>query len=104
MNDTPILSDRTQLLEAAARERILVLDGAMATLIQGLGLTEEDYRGSRFPDHSKDLKGNHDILVLTRPDAIEEIHRRYFQAGADIVETNTYTATAFGQGENGLAA
>jgi len=93
---------RTGLLEARARQHILVLDGAMATLIQGLGLVEDDYRGVRFRDHTLELKGNHDVLVLTRPDAIEEIHRRYFLAGADIVETNTFSATRLGQAEYGL--
>jgi 5-methyltetrahydrofolate--homocysteine methyltransferase len=102
MNHISEHSDRKRALEAAARERILVLDGAMATLIQGLGLTESDYRGDRFPDHPKDLKGNHDVLVLTRPEAIEEIHRRYLEAGADIVETNTFSATSLGQSEYAL--
>ncbi|MEX1257649.1 MAG: methionine synthase [Gemmatimonadota bacterium] len=102
MTSTAAPSGRAGALAAAARERILLLDGAMATLIQGFGLTEADYRGDRFRDHSKELKGNHDVLVLTRPDVIEEIHRRYFQAGADIVETNTFSATTLGQSEYGL--
>jgi 5-methyltetrahydrofolate--homocysteine methyltransferase len=74
----------------------------MATLIQGFGLTEDDYRGDLFRTHSRELKGNHDILALTRPDILEEIHRRYFEAGADIAETNTFSANAIGQGEYGL--
>jgi len=94
--------DRNELLHEAARDRILVLDGAMATLLQELGLEESDYRGERFEDHPRELKGNHDVLVLTRPDAIEAIHRRYLEAGADIVETNTFSATSLGQAEYGL--
>ena len=93
-------SDRSDSgrLGDAARERILVLDGAMGTVIQGLGLTEEDYRGTRFERHSKHLKGNHDILVLTRPDVIQDIHRQYLEAGADIVETNTFGGTPLFEG------
>ncbi len=95
---------RTRLLEERALEHILVLDGAMATLLQGFGLDESDYRGVRFADHPRELMGNHDVLVLTRPDAVESIHRRYFEAGADIVETNTFSATRLGQAEYGLEA
>ena len=86
----------------AAREEILVLDGGMGTLIQALDLGEEDYRGTRFEGHGKELRGNHDILVLTRPEVIEEIHRRYVDAGAHIIETNTFSATSIGQAEYGL--
>jgi 5-methyltetrahydrofolate--homocysteine methyltransferase len=89
-------------IEAAARGRILILDGAMGTMFQALSLDESDYRGDRFPNHPKDLKGNHDILALTRPDALEDIHRAYLEAGADIVETNTFSATRIGQSEYGL--
>jgi 5-methyltetrahydrofolate--homocysteine methyltransferase len=71
-------------------DRILVLDGAMGSLIQGYGLTEADYRHGHFEDHPSDLKGNHDLLVLTRPDVIEEIHGKYLAAGADLIETNTF--------------
>jgi 5-methyltetrahydrofolate--homocysteine methyltransferase len=95
---------RASLLEDAARGRILLLDGAMGTMVQGYGLTEEDYRGSRFAGHDRPLRGNHDVLSLTRPDVIEEIHRAYFEAGADIVETNTFSATAIAQADYGLAA
>ena len=91
-------------LESLVRERILVLDGAMGTLIQGLGLTEADYRGERFANHTRDLRGNHDVLCLTRPDVIEELHRRYLRAGADIIETNTFSSTAIGQSEYDLGA
>lgn len=74
------------------KKRILVLDGAMGTMIQRYNLTEADYRGERFKDHPGDLKGNNDLLVITRPDVIEEIHKEYLQAGADIIETNSFSA------------
>lgn len=76
------------------RQRILVLDGAMGTMIQSLGLSEEDFRGKRFENHPHDLKGNNDLLSITQPEAIKKIHREYFKAGADICETNTFNATA----------
>ena len=82
-------------------QRILVLDGAMGSLIQGYGLTEADYRHGHFEDHPSDLKGNHDLLVLTRPDVIEEIHRAYLEAGADIIETNTFSGTVIAQEDYG---
>lgn len=75
------------------KERILVLDGAMGTMIQQYNLTESDFRGERFREIQGQLKGNNDLLCLTRPDVIEEIHRRYLEAGADIIETNTFNAT-----------
>ena len=78
-------------------ERILVIDGAMGTMIQRHNLTEEDFRGERFKDHPDDLKGNNDILSITQPETIKEIHREYFKAGADIVETNTFNANGFSQ-------
>jgi len=102
MNRSDINSDSGGLLRLAVAERILVLDGAMGTLIQELGLQEEDYRGDRFEGHAKELRGNHDILALTRPEVIEGIHRQYFEAGADIVETNTFSATSIGQSEYDL--
>ncbi|RMI19599.1 MAG: methionine synthase, partial [Calditrichaeota bacterium] len=74
------------------KERILILDGAMGTMIQGYKLSEEDYRGERFADHPGELKGNNDLLCLTQPRIIEEIHRAYLEAGADIIETNTFNA------------
>ncbi len=91
--------NRSNQLRQALAERILILDGAMGTVIQTYGLTEQDYRGQRFEKHPKDLKGNADILVLTRPDVIEAIHRAYFEAGADIVETNTFNAQAISQSD-----
>ncbi|MBC8124709.1 MAG: homocysteine S-methyltransferase family protein, partial [Candidatus Kapabacteria bacterium] len=82
--------------------KILMLDGAMGTMIQRLRLTEEDYRGSRFSDHTVSLKGNNDLLVLTQPEAIRSIHVAYLEAGADIIETNTFTGTTLGQAEYDL--
>ncbi|MGL4565867.1 MAG: homocysteine S-methyltransferase family protein, partial [Halioglobus sp.] len=84
-------------LERALQTRILVLDGAMGTMIQAEGLQDADYRGERFVDHPYDLKGNNDLLSLTRPDIIAGIHRRYLDAGADIIETNTFNSTAIAQ-------
>jgi len=79
------------------KERIMVIDGAMGTAVQKYKLTEEDFRGERFKDHTHDLKGNNDILVITRPDVIEEIHTKYLEAGADIIETNTFNSTMISQ-------
>jgi 5-methyltetrahydrofolate--homocysteine methyltransferase len=90
------------MLEELLDRRVLVLDGAMGTLLQGFGLSEADYRGERFRHHPKDLKNCVDVLALTRPDVVEEIHRRYFEAGADIVETDTFTASHYGLVEFGL--
>jgi 5-methyltetrahydrofolate--homocysteine methyltransferase len=89
-------------LRQAAAERILVLDGAMGTEIQALKLSEADFRGERFAAHGHDLKGNNDLLILTQPDAIREIHLHYFRAGADIVETNTFSGTSIAQADYGL--
>ncbi len=86
-------SDVTKKLEACLRERILIIDGAMGTMIQGYKLGEADYRGERFADWHTDIKGNNDLLVLTRPAVIREIHEQYCAAGADILETNTFNAT-----------
>ncbi len=81
------------------KERILVLDGAMGTMIQRHKLEEEDFRGERFKDHLHPLKGNNDLLSLTRPDIIKEIHLQYFEAGADIAETNTFSSTSIAQAD-----
>ena len=89
-------------LEASLAERILVLDGAYGTAIQARGLIEQDYRGERFRDHPRDVTGDPDLLNLTRPDVVEDIHRGYLEAGADIVTTNTFTATAIAQADYGL--
>ncbi len=87
-------------LEAAADKRILVLDGAMGTMIQKLGLTEEDFHPKGMEDHKILLKGNNELLSLSRPEAIAQIHREYLEAGADIVETNTFSATSIAQAEH----
>ncbi len=94
--------NRTELLEAALRERILVLDGAMGTMIQRHTLEEADFRGERFRDHPKPLKGNNDLLSITRPDIIKGIHAAYFEAGADIAETNTFSGTTIAQADYAL--
>jgi len=86
-------------VEEILKNRILVLDGAMGTMIQQHKLTEDDFRGDLFKDHSSPLKGNNDLLSLTRPDIIESIHRTYFEAGADIAETNTFSSTSIAQAD-----
>ena len=91
-------------LHALLARRILVLDGAMGTMIQRHALTEQDFRGARFAAHPRDLKGNADVLALTRPDIIGGIHREYLEAGADIIETNTFNANAISQSDYGLEA
>jgi 5-methyltetrahydrofolate--homocysteine methyltransferase len=95
---------RFELLPELVRERILVLDGAMGTLIQGHQLTEADFRGERFADHPSDLRGANDLLVLTRPGVIGEIHAMYLDAGADIISTNTFNANAISLSDYGLQA
>ena len=97
-------ADRIAALKAAARERILVLDGAWGVMIQREGLEEADYRGERFASAPLPQKGNNDLLCLTRPDIIEGLHDRYYAAGADISETNTFSATAIGMADYGLEA
>jgi 5-methyltetrahydrofolate--homocysteine methyltransferase len=89
-------------LESLLARRILVIDGAMGTMIQRYGLSEADFRGERFRDHVKDLKGDSDLLCLTRPEVIEAIHDAYLEAGADLIETNTFNANAVSQAEYGL--
>ncbi|MGZ8610771.1 MAG: homocysteine S-methyltransferase family protein, partial [Actinomycetota bacterium] len=89
-------------IDALLFERILVLDGAYGTAIQDRDLSDEDYRGERFRDHPRDVKGDPDLLNLTRPDVIEGIHRSYLEAGADILTTNTFTSTAIAQADYGL--
>ena len=88
------MSNLRTRLEALLGERILVLDGAMGTMIQRHTLTEEEFRGERFKGHSRELRGNNDMLVLTRPDVILGIHEQYLEAGADIIETNTFSSTS----------
>ncbi|GEO99070.1 methionine synthase [Methylobacterium haplocladii] len=89
-------------LRQRASEKILVLDGAMGTVIQRLGYGEADFRGARFMDHSHDQKGNNDLLILTQPDAIRQIHLDYFLAGADVCETNTFSGTTIAQADYGM--
>jgi 5-methyltetrahydrofolate--homocysteine methyltransferase len=98
------MSDTRSTLDRLLRERILILDGAMGTMVQRHQLTEADFRGTRFANHPHDLKGNNDILVLTRPDVIAGIHHAYLEAGADIIETNTFSGTSVAQADYGLQA
>ena len=93
---------RAQQLPALLAQRIVIIDGAMGTMIQRHRLSEADFRGARFADHPKDLKGNNDLLQLTRPDVIRQIHTDYLVAGADIIETNTFGATRIAQEDYGL--
>ena len=86
------------------KDRILVLDGAMGTMVQSYNLEENDFRGERFKDHTKDLKGNNDILCLTKPDIVADIHKAYFDVGCDIVETNTFNANKISQLDYGMEA
>ena len=83
----------SDILYQNLQQRILVLDGAMGTMLQRYQFTEEDYRGERFKNWESPLKGNNDLLSLTQPHAIEAVHRKYLEAGADIIETNTFSAT-----------
>jgi 5-methyltetrahydrofolate--homocysteine methyltransferase len=99
----PIVYTRGQALPAILEQRIAILDGAMGTMIQRFKLTEADYRGERFKDHPKDLRNNGDLLSLTRPDVIRDIHEAYLASGVDIVETNTFGATRVAQDDYGLA-
>src|SRR6202021_112238 len=94
----PVSSTRTAFLNAA-KERILVLDGAMGTMIQALEYDEAAFRGPRFADFHRDVRGNNDLLILTQPEAIEDIHAAYLRAGADIVATNTFSSTSIAQAD-----
>lgn len=95
--------NRIELLYKLLKNRVLVLDGAMGTMIQRYNLTEEDFRGSRFKQHPVDLKGDNDILCITQSQIIEQIHREYIEAGADIIETNTFNANGLSQEDYGLS-
>ena len=101
-DDLDVRPDATEALQRVLGERILVIDGAMGTLIQGYQLGEDDYRGTAYADHGHDLKGDSDLLSITQPQIVGEIHRRYLEAGADIVCTNTFTATSISQADYGL--
>ena len=94
--------DVRERLQAALAERIVILDGAWGVLLQGSGLEESDFRGERFREHDRDVKGDPDLLNLSRPDIVTSIHDAYFEAGADITTTNTFTATSIGQADYGL--
>jgi 5-methyltetrahydrofolate--homocysteine methyltransferase len=100
----PVLRSPASVLDEALRRRILILDGAMGTMIQRRKLTEADFRGERFKNHPKDLQGNNDLLILTRPDIIADIHRQYLAAGADIIETDTFSSTSVVQADYALEA
>ena len=91
-------------LNKICKERILVLDGAMGSMIQQYGLEEKDYRGERWKDHPSDLKGNNELLSITKPEIIKAIHQAYLESGADIIETNTFGATVIAQGDYGTEA
>lgn len=93
---------RMTLISDILKNKILVLDGAMGTMIQRYTLSEEDFRNDRLEDHHKPLKGNNDLLSITRPDIIREIHAKYFEAGADIAETNTFSGTTIAQADYDL--
>lgn len=98
------MKHRYQLIRPLLRDRILLLDGAMGSLIQKVGLSEADFRGSLFANHPCPLKGDNDVLSLTRPDVIKDIHRQYLEAGADIIETNSFNATSISQADYQLEA
>ena len=102
--DQPIATRTARLtaLHAALEQRILVLDGAMGTMIQRYKLSEAEYRGERFRDYPRDLRGNNDLLSITRPEVIREIHAQYLEAGADILETNTFNSTSISQADYGM--
>src|SRR5215475_6019418 len=91
-------------IQECLKERILIIDGAMGTMIQRHKLEEKDYRGERFADWPSDLKGNNDLLCLTQPDIIEGIHRQYLEAGADIIETNTFNSQAISMADYHMEA
>src|SRR5215472_4086339 len=95
-------NERKALLDSQLASRILVLDGAMGTMVQRHQLTEADFRGQRFASHARELRGNNDLLVLTRPDVISGIHHEYLAAGSDIIETNTFSSNAISQSDYGL--
>jgi 5-methyltetrahydrofolate--homocysteine methyltransferase len=97
------MKNRTEQLLSLARKKVLILDGAMGTMIQRYKLSEVDFRTTELARHPKPLKGNNDLLSLSRPDIIKDIHTAYFEAGADIIETNTFSGTSIAQEDYGLA-
>src|SRR3712207_1047036 len=96
------MPQRLAALKRAATQRILLLDGAMGTMIQRHRLSEAEYRGERFADWRRDLQGNNDLLTLTQPDIIRDIHTAYLEAGSDIIETNTFSSTTIAQADYGM--
>src|SRR4051794_26776210 len=98
----PLMSPVDAVLRRLASERILVLDGAMGTMIQELKLDEGGFRGARFDAWNREVRGNNDLLILTQPDAVRKIHLAYYRAGADIVCTNTFSSTAIAQADYGM--
>ena len=102
MSQQPSRPERIQTLHRLLEERILVLDGAMGSMIQGCGMKEEDFRGEVFGEHPSELQGDNELLSITRPDVIRDIHDQFFEAGADIVETNTFGSNAISQADYGL--
>jgi len=102
--DVAARAERQRRLHELTAQRILIIDGAMGTMIQRHRLDEAGYRGDRFADYGRDLRGNNDLLTLTRPDIVAAIHRAYFEAGADIVETNTFNSTTIAQADYGMEA
>ena len=103
MTDTDLRPDATTELREALTERVLIMDGAMGTMIQQQGLSEADFRGERFADWGSDLQGNNDLLVLTQPELIVDLHHQYLAAGADLVETNTFNAQRISLADYGMA-
>ncbi|MCK9210722.1 MAG: methionine synthase, partial [Ignavibacteriaceae bacterium] len=98
------MKTKLEILQNLLKQRILVLDGAMGTMIQRHNLTEDDFRGNQFKNHPHDLKGNNDLLSLTQPEIIKNIHRKYLEAGADIIETNTFNSTSISQADYKMEA
>ena len=97
--ESSTMNDQEKSLRKLLDQRILVLDGAMGTMVQSHSLAEEDFRGSRFKNHPCDLQGNNDLLSLTQPEVIRSIHRSYLESGADIIETNTFNSTRISQSD-----
>src|ERR1700728_5090904 len=103
MNKAVPRSKSEAALRRLAAERVLILDGAMGTMIQALSLDEQGYRGARFDAWNREVRGNNDVLNLSRPDAVRAIHLAYYRAGADIVSTNTFSSTRIAQADYGMA-
>src|ERR1700744_3102074 len=102
MDKAENLGSRAETLLSLLKERVVILDGAMGTMIQSYKLDEAGYRGQRFKDWPKDVKGNNDLLNVTQPNVIQAIHKQYLEAGADIVETNTFNSTPISLADYGM--